>query len=278
MWRVQDDLSLQQHLLRHASRRLRGFLQIRVDRLIDQAVVAGSAESEGAGTRRLLVSRLGTIEYRHGWELQRALAEMRRHDRITDVLLLLEHPHTYTLGRRGKPENILLTAAQLRRRGIGVHDVDRGGDVTYHGPGQVVGYPILKLPSDRPRFVRYILDLERALLAVVRDMGVPGELKDGLSGVWIGDQKICAIGVKVDAYGVTSHGFALNVNTDLSYFGHIIPCGLADKGVTSLEQQLGRRVSMRRVMDATVHRISETFNLQPDARSVGRTRLEQLVA
>jgi lipoyl(octanoyl) transferase len=193
-------------------------------------------------------------------------------------LLLLEHPHTYTLGRSGKREHILLSPVELEERGIAVYDVDRGGDVTYHGPEQLVGYPILRLPKDRYTFVRYIRDLERALLDAVSDLGVPGELKEGYSGVWVGEEKVCAIGVKVDAYGVTSHGFALNVNTDLSYFGHIIPCGIQDKGVTSLQCLLRRRVSTRRVENAVVQRIAKTFGLQPGFRAIGLQRLRAQVA
>jgi lipoyl(octanoyl) transferase len=211
----------------------------------------------------LFVCRLGTIDYQDAWELQRRLAAARKNDLIPDTLLLLEHPHTYTLGRRGKDENVLLPPEELARRGISVHHVDRGGDVTYHGPGQLVGYPIIKLPSRRLDFVRYIRDLERGLLLAVRDLGVPAGLKEGYSGVWVGDEKVCAIGVKVDAAGVTSHGFALNVSVDLGYFGHIVPCGIVDKGVTSLERKLGRRVSMRRVVRAVVRRLGETFELTP---------------
>jgi lipoyl(octanoyl) transferase len=223
----------------------------------------------------LLICRLGLIDYQEAWDLQRKLAEARRHDLIPDVLLLLEHPHTYTLGRRGKQENILLTPDELAWRKIAVYWVDRGGDVTYHGPEQLVGYPILKLPPERLDYVGYIRDVERAMLLTVRDLGLPGELKEGFSGVWVGSEKVCAIGVKVDAYGVTTHGFALNVNTDLSYFDHIIPCGLTDTGVTSLQQALGRRVSMRRVIDAVVDRLAEAFDLTP--KSSGARQLQKLL-
>lgn len=218
------------------------------------------------------VARLGTVDYLEAWDLQRRLAEARRDDAIPDTLLLLEHPHTYTLGRRGNRENILLSPDELSERGIAVYEVDRGGDVTYHGPGQMVGYPILKLAPGFT-YVGYIRDLERALLDAVRDLGVPAELKEGFSGVWLGDEKLCAIGVKVDAHGVTSHGFALNVNADLSYFGHIIPCGITDKGVTSLQQVLGRRVSQRRVERVVVARLARVFGGAAANRAVGTKRL-----
>lgn len=191
---------------------------------------------------------------------------------MPDTLLLLQHPHTYTLGRRGNRENILLTSEQLDERGIAVYEVDRGGDVTYHGPHQLVGYPILKLDPGYT-YVGYIRNLERALLEAMRDLGVPAGLKEGYSGVWVGEEKICAIGVKVDAQGVTSHGFALNVNTDLSYFGHIIPCGITDKGVTSLQQVLGRRVASRRAERAVTHRLCDVFGFTPAARAIGLRKL-----
>jgi lipoyl(octanoyl) transferase len=218
------------------------------------------------------------VDYREAWNLQRRLAEARRCDRLPDTLLLLEHPHTYTLGRRSKPEHVLLSREELERRRIPLYEVDRGGDVTYHGPGQLVGYPILKRTSARIDYISYIRDLERALVATVVRLGVPGERKDHFSGVWVGNRKLCAIGVKIDAYGITSHGFALNVGPDLSYFSHIVPCGIADKGVSSLEQELGRRVSMRRVMHAVVESMEETFQLAARPRSVNLERVEKLAA
>lgn len=230
----------------------------------------------GRGAAPLLIARLGMIDYQGAWDIQRRLAEARRRDAVPDTLLLLEHPHTFTLGRSGRDENILISTDELCARGIAVYHVDRGGDVTYHGPGQLVGYPIFKLPDERrsrPGYMRaYIRDVEQALLLAIRDLGVAAELQEGLSGVWAGNEKVCAIGVKIDAAGVTSHGFALNVNTDLSYFGHIIPCGITDKGVTSLDRLLGRRVSMARVERAVVRRLSECFNLAPGRRGYAQIR------
>jgi lipoyl(octanoyl) transferase len=217
-------------------------------------------------TDRLSVLRCGTVDYQEAWNLQRRIAEDRRHDLIPDTLILLEHPHTYTLGRSGKDENILISDDELGERDIAVYHVDRGGDVTYHGPGQIVGYPILKLPAERrsrPGYMRaYIRDVELALLLSIRDLGVAAELKEGYSGIWVGEEKVCAIGVKIDVAGVTSHGFALNVATDLSYFDHIIPCGITDKGVTSLERLLGRRITMPVVEEAVIRRLTECFGLE----------------
>jgi lipoyl(octanoyl) transferase len=226
----------------------------------------------------LLIARLGTLDYCDAWDLQRRLAEARRRDLIPDTLLLLEHPHTYTLGRRSKPEHVLLSRDELMQRNIPLYEVDRGGDVTYHGPGQLVGYPILKRSRARIDYVSYLRQLEQALLATVVRLGVPGERKDGFSGVWVGDDKLCAIGIKIDAYGITSHGFALNVNPNLSYFSHIVPCGISDKGVTSLQRELGRRVSMRRVMNAVVTGMEETFDVAARPRSVSLVRMQQLAA
>jgi lipoyl(octanoyl) transferase len=224
------------------------------------------------------VARLGTIDYDEAWSLQRRLAALRREDLIPDTLLLLEHPHTYTLGRRGNDENILLTPAELEQRGIAVYHVDRGGDVTYHGPGQLVGYPIFRLPAERLDYVGYIRDVERALLDATRSLGVPAHLADGFSGVWLGREKLCAIGVKVDAYGVTTHGFALNVDPDLRYFENIIPCGLTDKGVTSITRVLKRRVAGRRVEHAVVEHLALAFGQTPPARVVTRSAFERQIS
>lgn len=244
--------------------------------MVVSAFSTATANSAAATDRSdLLIARLGTVPYDAAWDLQKRLTQARWHDVIPDTLLLLQHPHTYTLGRRGKMENILLDQAELDRRGIAVYQVDRGGDVTYHGPEQLVAYPILKLPPDRLDYVRYIRDVERALLAAVHDLGVPAHLQEGYSGVWVGDEKVCAIGVKIDAHGITSHGVALNVNTDLSYFGHIIPCGITDKGVTSLQRLRHRRVGMPRVERAVIIRLAETFNLRPIPG--GRRTMERLL-
>ncbi len=245
--------------MRDAARRFRRVLQVRV-------------------SRTLLIARLGTVDYQEAWDLQRRLTDARRRDAIPDTLLLLEHPHTYTLGRRSKPGHVLLTHDELKRRGIPLYEVDRGGDVTYHGPGQLVGYPILQRTRARIDYISYIRDMERALLASGLRLGVPAQRRDGFSGVWVGNDKLCAIGVKIDAYGITSHGFALNVNTDLSFFSHIVPCGISDGGVTSLQRELKRRVSMRRVMDAVVQSMGEAFGLDARARFVGLDRVKYLAS
>ena len=194
-----------------------------------------------AVTRFIDVRRLGVVPYAEGLALQRALVEERQNDRVDDVLILLEHPHVLTLGVRGDGGrgHILASLDQLAARGIEIRETGRGGDITYHGPGQIVGYPILDLKPDRCDVHRYVRDLEDVLIRTAGDYGVAAQRVPGLTGAWVGDEKLAAIGVRI-ARWVTSHGFAFNVSTDLDYFNLILPCGLADRGVTSLELLLGR--------------------------------------
>jgi len=179
------------------------------------------------------VMDLGLVEYREAWELQQRLAAERASDAVADTVLLLEHPPVYTLGRRASATNVLLDDAGLATAGIDVVAVDRGGDVTYHGPGQLVVYPLVRLAGQR-HVVDFVRALEEVALVSLRTLGLRGERRDGLTGVWIGRDKIVAIGVRVGAGGVTTHGLALNVHPDLAHFAGIVPCGLATEGVTSL--------------------------------------------
>jgi lipoyl(octanoyl) transferase len=185
----------------------------------------------------------------------------RKADLIPDTLLLLEHPHVYTLGRNAKKDNILLSVEQLTLRGVQVFEIDRGGDVTYHGPGQLVGYPILDLTQHRRDIAWYMRSLEEVLIAVARDYEIEAERLAGAPGVWVGNDKLAAMGVHISRW-VTSHGFAFNVNTDLRYFDWIVPCGLRDKGVTSLQKLLGRRVDIDEVAERAVHHFGEVFDLE----------------
>lgn len=202
--------------------------------------------------------RPGVVDYAAGLELQAALVEERRAGTISDTLLLLQHPPVITLGvkTRQGPNHIVASEAELAREGVVVHETGRGGDVTYHGPGQLVGYPILDLRPNRCDVHRYVRDLEEVLIQALRDFGVTGTRVQGLSGVWVGEagkeRKIAAIGVRISRW-ITSHGFALNVATDLRHFRLIVPCGIADRGVTSIEQELGRGVPMAEV-EASVER------------------------
>ena len=190
----------------------------------------------------LQVLELGVVEYRAAWHLQQRLVAQRQDDMMSDTLVLLEHPPVYTLGRRATTEHVLLDAAELDAAGIDVVPVDRGGDVTYHGPGQLVVYPVLRLAGQR-HVVDFVRALEEVAIRALATLGVIGTRRDGLTGVWIGREKIVAIGVRVGAAGVTSHGLALNVQPDLAHFAGIVPCGLATEGVTSLAA-LGLRTTM----------------------------------
>lgn len=214
--------------------------------------------------RPLDVRRLGRIDYQAGLDLQKELVEERRAGRIGDTLLLLEHPPVITLGVKTRlgPTNIVASADQLEAEGVAVFETGRGGDVTYHGPGQLVGYPIFDLRPDRQDVHRYVRDLEEVLIRGVKTFGIDGGRVAGLTGVWVGppgrEDKLAAIGVRISRW-ITSHGFALNVGTDLSHFDLIVPCGITDRGVTSLERLVGRSVPMRDVEDAIVHAFTEVF-------------------
>jgi lipoyl(octanoyl) transferase len=203
------------------------------------------------------VRRLGQVPYDEAWSLQNRVAEARRAGLASDTLILLEHPHTYTIGRSGTRDHVFLTQAELEARGITCLDVDRGGDVTYHGPGQLVGYPILDL-GPQPDVGLYLRNLEGCLIDVLADFGIVAGRLSGYTGVWIGDNKIAAIGIKV-SQGVTTHGFALNVSTDLSLFNHILACGIPDKGVTSMARELGVAPPLAAVEEAIIARFTERF-------------------
>jgi lipoyl(octanoyl) transferase len=188
------------------------------------------------------------VPYGEGLAIQRALVEERKANRVDDLLLFCEHPHVLTLGVRGDGgrAHILAAPDRLAALRVDVHEAGRGGDVTYHGPGQIVGYPILDLKPDRCDVHRYVRDLEEVLIRTANEYGVDASRVDGLTGVWVGREKLAAIGVRI-ARWVTSHGFAFNVTTDLTYFDLIVPCGISDRGVTSLERLLGRRVDREEV-------------------------------
>lgn len=207
----------------------------------------------------LSVRRLGLVPYGEGLDLQAELVRRRRAGEVGDTLLLLEHPHVITLGTGTHAENILISAEERAERGVELFDAGRGGDVTYHGPGQLVGYPILDLKPDRCDLHRYLRDIEEALIAVLGDFGLRAGRKEGMTGVWVAGRKLAAIGVRVSSGWITSHGFALNVSTELSYFGAIVPCGIQEYGVGSLETELGRPVAMADVEAAVERRFTETF-------------------
>ena len=195
--------------------------------------------------------------------MQKALVEDRRAGRIGDVLLLLEHPHVITLGARAEAarRNVLATPERLATLGVELHESTRGGDVTYHGPGQIVGYPILDLQPDRADVHRYVRDLEEVMIRTTGDYGFEAGRIEGLTGAWVRADKIGAIGVRVSRW-ITSHGFAFNVNTSLDFFNLIIPCGIHDHGVTSLQKLTGREIPIAEAQDRIVANFCEVFGAQ----------------
>ena len=213
------------------------------------------------------VRRLGTVGYAESLELQRALVEDRKAGRIPDQLLLLEHPPVITLGVKARNDRSHVRASPeaLASTGVEIYDTGRGGDVTYHGPGQLVGYPILNLSPDRRDVHRYVRDLEEVLIRAAGRFGVAAGRSEGLTGVWVGDEKLAAIGVRISRW-VTSHGFAFNVTTNLAHFDLIVPCGITDKGVTSLQTLLKRPVTVDEVADAVVEEFGAVFGRNPTKR------------
>lgn len=230
----------------------------------------------------LHVRRLGLVPYADGLELQRQLVEDRKADRIPDTLLLLQHPHVLTIGvKKDGRSHILASPDRLASLGVDVFETGRGGDVTYHGPGQLVGYPIVDLNPDRRDVHRYVRDLEEVMIRVCADYGLEAGRVKGFSGAWIpstrdarsgqaAEEKIGAIGVRISRW-ITSHGFAFNVTTDVDFFNLIVPCGIADKGVTSLASKLGRVPDMREVEDLFISHFAAVFDRQPEASTVSPT-------
>jgi len=209
--------------------------------------------------RTLAVRYPGRVGYARALELQSRLVAQRRAGEIPDTLLLLEHPHVITLGSSAHEEHVLLSPSELSARGIGLFETGRGGDVTYHGPGQLVGYPILDLKPDRKDLHRYLRSLEEVLLGALQAFAITGRRDDSATGVWVGDAKVAAIGIRVSSRWITSHGFALNTNTDLSFFDAIVPCGLSDRPVTSISRLLGRTVTPQDAAPLVVHAAREVF-------------------
>lgn len=204
--------------------------------------------------------RAGLVDYRAAWEWQRRLAAERSAGG-PDTLLLVEHPPTITLGNRAGAANVLVPEEALARRGVALVQSDRGGDVTYHAPGQLVGYPILKLSQHGGDLGRYVRSLEEAVIRTLARYGVAGGRVPGLSGVWVddGSAKICALGVKLSAGGITSHGIALNVSIDLAGFDLIVPCGIAGRGVTSIAAQIGQAPPLAEVAAAFAEEFAAIF-------------------
>ncbi len=248
--------------------------------------------------KELLVVDFGLVEYSAAWELQRRVVAARKAGAIPDVLLLCEHPNVITLGRSGKISNLRAPGEMLRRMGVSFFETNRGGDITYHGPGQLVGYPILNLAEIRRDVGWYVRSLEEAMIRATAEFGIASKRMTGRTGVWVDvpvgsvddnrmevkevkdveegkdEEKLAAIGVHLSRW-VTSHGFAYNVSTDLRYFDLIVPCGIAGKQATSLEKLLGRRVEMKDAALRIAARLGEIFGLYP--RTCAREELEIMV-
>jgi lipoyl(octanoyl) transferase len=245
--------------------------------------------------KELLVVDLGLLAYGAAWELQRRVGAARKAGAIPDVLLLCEHPHVITLGRSGKISNLRAPEEMLRRMGVSFFETNRGGDITYHGPGQLVGYPILNLAEIRRDVAWYVRSLEEAMIRATAEFGIASKRVSGRTGVWVDvtasfagkevkeveeakevkdEEKLAAIGVHLSRW-VTSHGFAYNVSTDLRYFDLIVPCGIAGKRATSLEKLLGRRVELKEVAPRIAARLGEIFGREPCA--CGREELDSML-
>jgi lipoyl(octanoyl) transferase len=246
--------------------------------------------------KELLVIDLGLVEYGAAWELQRRVAAARKAGAIPDVLLLCEHPHVITLGRSGKISNLRAPSEMLRQMGVSFFETNRGGDITYHGPGQLVGYPILNLAEIRRDVAWYVRSLEEAMIRATAEFSIVSRRVSGRTGVWVDvpagpaagnevkemkevrevkdEEKLAAIGVHLSRW-VTSHGFAYNVSTDLRYFDLIVPCGIAGKRATSLEKLLGRRVEMKEAASRIAAHLGEIFGLCP--RACGRDDLDSML-
>ncbi len=207
----------------------------------------------------MLFCRLGTIDYAEAHRLQKELQAKRISGEIDDTVLLLEHPPVLTMGRSAKEQHVLAAPDVLAARGISVHEVGRGGDVTYHGPGQLVAYPIIDLKPDRRDVRKYMWSLEETMIRTCADFGLAATRVEGLNGAWIGNRKVGAVGVRISRW-VTMHGLAINANSDLTHFDLIVPCGIQDKTVTSLTAELGRTVFAADVIDPLARHLADLFD------------------
>jgi len=223
--------------------------------------------------KNTIINKLGMIEYQHAWDFQERLFKQLMDAKLAgeaspNYLIFCEHPHVYTLGKSGSENNLLINNRQLRQKNVSFIKTNRGGDITYHGPGQIVGYPILNLENFGLGIRDYVGLLEESIIKVLVDFGLKGERLPGATGVWLDPEirgkarKICAIGVKASRY-ITMHGFAFNVNTDLNFFNYINPCGFTDKKVTSLQHELGQTMNFDMVQDKVLGKMTEVFGFTP---------------
>ncbi len=223
-------------------------------------------------SREIIVCDLGLIDYKQAWDLQLKVHEKRRFGNIEDVLFICEHPHTYTLGKIAEKQNLLYSEQELNQKNISVFEIDRGGDITYHGPGQIVGYAIINLENWKKDTHLYLRSLEQVLINTCHDYKIKSGRNDNYTGVWIENRKICAIGIKVSRW-ITMHGFAFNVNTDLSLFNGIIPCGIQDKQVTSLNKEIGREIDLHETKQIIINNFKEVF----EYKNISKRELSDIV-
>lgn len=203
---------------------------------------------------------MGFCEFKKVWDIQRILHEKRTKGEIEDTFIFVEHPHVYTLGKSGKEKNFKVNIRFLKEKGIPIYRIERGGDVTYHGPGQVVGYLIFNIKEKLAGIKNFVNKIEDAVIMMLKEYGIESHKRDKMIGVWVGEEKICALGIAVKRW-VSFHGFALNVNTDLKYFNYIIPCGL-NKGVTSMKKILGEEVDMKEVKKSLKKAFEKVFEVK----------------
>lgn len=208
--------------------------------------------------RKFTHIELGFADYKEVWDLQKKTHMEKQNGRVDDVLYTVEHIHVYTLGKTGSRDHILLTEEEMAAKGISYYEIDRGGDITYHGPGQLVVYPIIDLNNYYKDTHRYLRDLEEVVIRTLAELGITGTRDEEFTGVWVGEEKICAIGIKVSRW-ITMHGIALNVNTELEYFDKIIPCGIFHKGVTSIKKELNREADMTEVKKLILKNFDAVF-------------------
>lgn len=222
------------------------------------------------------VKHLGLVDYSEGLTLQNAFVDARKRDLVSDTLLLLEHPHVVTFGRNAQKSNLIAENKLLEKLGVEVHETGRGGDVTYHGPGQVVGYPIINLSPDRCDVHKYVRDIEEVMLRTAADFGISANRIQGLTGIWVGQEKLAAIGVRISRW-VTMHGFAFNVTTNLDYFKLIVPCGISDRGVTSLEKLLGKKVPLAEVEQRLALHFGQVFDRKLEQKPLRYQSVQVLI-
>ena len=203
---------------------------------------------------------LGLRDYKEVWDLQKQIHLYKQRHKFNDVIITVEHSPVYTLGKSGDRNHILVTDAEMKKRGISFHEIDRGGDITYHGPGQLVVYPIFDLNNYYKDTHKFLRDLEEAVILTLKDFGIESGREEEYTGVWVGDKKICAIGIKVSRW-ITMHGLALNVNNDLSYFNKIIPCGIFHKDVTSISSELGKEIDINNTSGSVIKNLQSVFKI-----------------